>query len=148
MVYTLQKAALINEQIRRFTTSYVHHLSGQFANLEFWLGEIESALSALNEYHHRFEGMRDAQKTWVREHGTVVHEYCPVCLGRCEFSDGVPKPPVRVPSSDLKEMHRELSDTAYAFILRCYRAGFLDESKVRVLCERLGTGFDPHDFKQ
>jgi hypothetical protein len=62
VAYTLEKAALINEQVRPFTTSYAHHLSGQFANLEFWLGEIASALQALSEYHHRFEFMRDAQK--------------------------------------------------------------------------------------
>ena len=148
MVYTLEKAALIKEQLRRFTTSYVHHLSGQFANLEFWLEEIESALKSLSEYHHRFEHMRDAQKKWVADHGTVVYEYCPICMGRCEFADGIPKPPVRVPSSELKAMHRELSDTAYTFFLRCYRAGFLDESRVRDLCERIGTGLDPHDLKK
>jgi|GEM_PF-1505932 len=147
MVYTLEKAQLIKEQIRRFTTSYSQHLSGQFTNFEFWLPEIESALEALSKYNHRFNCMRDAQKLWIEEHGTVIHEYCPICMGKCELSDRVPRP-VRVPSSEIKTMHRELTNTAYEFFLRCYRDRLLDEEKLREACERIGTGIDPADLKK
>jgi len=148
MIYSLAKAELIKEQIRRFTTSYSHHLSGQFANFEFWVSEIEAALEVLNKYNSRFNLMRDAQKDWIEAHGVVVHEYCPACQGRCEFSDGVPSPPIRYSGKAIEAMHRELSDTAYEYFLRCYRIGLLDMENLKEVCARIGTGLDPNDLEK
>jgi hypothetical protein len=35
MIYTIEKANLISEQLRKFTTGYTHHVVGQFSNIEF-----------------------------------------------------------------------------------------------------------------
>ena len=146
MIYSREKAKLIQEQSRRFTTCQSHHLAGQFANFDHWLSEIEAALEVLSSYNIRFNRMRDAQKKWVDDHGTVVHSYCPMCQGRCEFSTGIPSPPVRYSGRDMESMHRELSDTAYELFLRCHRNGLLEIEYLKEVCERIGTGLDPNDL--
>jgi hypothetical protein len=147
LIYTVEKATLLAEQLRRFTTGYGHHLAGQFANIEFWIAEVESALKALDEYGQRFTRMRDAQREWVEGHGTVVNAYCEFCHGKCEFSDGVPTPPVRTADEPLKEARRALSDAGYELLLRCYRQQLLAKEELEALCLRIDSGLDPSDLR-
>jgi hypothetical protein len=106
MIYTIEKANLISEQLKRFTNGYAHHVAGQFANIGFWLHEVQESLKTIDEYNKRFLNIRDAQKQWVDSHGTVVYDYCPQCGGKWEFGDEnrAPLPPVRVSSNDLKPL--------------------------------------------
>ena len=90
--------------------------------------------------------MRDGQKNWVEAHGTVVHDYCPFCGGKCEFSNGIPSPPTRMPSQELQESRKELVDSAYYFLLRCYRIKLLDEKMLDQKCNNIGTSVDPTDL--
>ena len=46
MIYTVKKANLIGEQLRKFSTSTAWIVVGQFANLDFWMAEVKTALSA------------------------------------------------------------------------------------------------------
>ena len=145
MVYSIDRANLLSAQLEKFTTSYAHHLVGQFANVDFWLGEAKQALAVLADYHRRFTRMRDAQADWVHAHQTVVSTFCPHCGGKCEFDPRVPPPPVRIPSLELTEAARRLRDAIYGFLLRCHRAGMLDEAALVAACEQVGTDVDVRD---
>ena len=93
MVYSIDRANMLATQLEKFTTSYAHHLVGQYANIEFWLDEANCALGVIDNYNKRFSRMRDAQREWVRAHKTVVSSFCPICLGKCEFDPRAPEPP-------------------------------------------------------
>lgn len=147
MVYSIEQAELLATQLEKFTTSYAHHLVGQFANLEFWLDEVTHALSVLENYNKRFNEMRDAQKVWVEAHKTVVSGFCSHCGGTCEFDPRRPEPPTRIRSQELEAEKRRLKDAAYKFLLRCHRMGLLDEPELKKLCERVGTSVDLKDLK-
>jgi len=62
MIYTIEKANLISEQLRRFTDGYAHHVAGQFGNIAFWLHEVHESIKTIDEYNKRFNEMRDGQK--------------------------------------------------------------------------------------
>lgn len=128
MIYTIEKAKLISEQLRRFTTGYAHHVVGQFANVDFWLHEVQEAIKTIDAYNKRFNNMRDEQKRWVDSHGTVVYDYCPFCGGKFEFADGYPSPPVRTSNSEIMKVRKELVDTTYFFLLRYYRMRLLNKN--------------------
>ncbi|HET9279481.1 MAG TPA: hypothetical protein VFN95_14900, partial [Flavitalea sp.] len=113
MIYTIEKANLISEQLRRFTNGYAHHVAGQFANIDFWLHEVQESIKTVDEYNKRFNNIRDGQKKWVESHGTIVYDYCPHCGGKCELNDGNRKPPLpeRVSSNELLATRKELVDS-------------------------------------
>ena len=148
MVYTVEQANRIASQLERLTSGYAHHVAGQHANLEFWLGEAEHALAAIEGYKARFERLKQAQVAWVESHNTVVGSYCPICKGACELEPkfSKPEPPKRIKPAELGAARRRLRDAAYHFLLRCYRMEFVDEREVRAACERLGTSVEPGCF--
>ena len=148
MIYTIEKANLISNQLRRFTTGYAHHVAGQFANIDFWLHEVQESIKTIDEYSKRFNNMRDVQKRWVDAHGTVVYDYCPICGGKCEFSDGIPPPPLRTSSNELNAARKELIDSTYFFLLRCYRMSLLNRSNLEAKCNEIGTSIDPSDLEK
>lgn len=148
MAYSIDQANAVADQLEKFTTSYVHHLAGQVANLDFWLEEVGHALRVIDGYQRRFTLMRDAQSAWVTAHGTVVHGYCPICRGACEFGAAAPPPPTRIASQELDAARRRLKDAAYQFLLRCHRAGLLDEISLRAACARVGTSVDDADLER
>lgn len=88
-MYTIEKADLISEQLRRFTTGSARYVTGHYANIDFWLKEVLDALKAIDEHKVRFEQMIDAQKLWVDNHDSVVYNFCRICGGKCEFDDGL-----------------------------------------------------------
>jgi len=55
-------------------------------------------------------------------------------------------PPKRIPHGQLTESVRALRDVAYRFLVRCYRAGFMDEARFREAAESVGTGIDLADL--
>jgi hypothetical protein len=149
MIYTIEKATLISGQLRQFTTGYAHHVAGQFANIDFWLHEVQESVKTIDEYNKRFNKMRDEQKRWITAHGTVVHDYCPICGGKCELSDGRhPSPPVRVSDSDLMASRKTLIDSTYFFLLRCYRLRLFDKDALETKCKEIGTSIDPSDLEK
>lgn len=72
MIYTIERANLLAEQFRRFKSSHAHHLAGVFANVHFWLHEVEEAYRAIDEYNERFFMLRDAQDEWVKHFDVKV----------------------------------------------------------------------------
>lgn len=145
-MYTLEKASLISAQLKKFTTAYTYIVVGQFANLDFWMGEVIGALQAIDGHRDRFGQLYHAQKTWTEEHGTVVHEYCHICRGRCEFSNGKPPLPQLQYKGEKIEARRELIDAAYYFLARCYRIGLLNQEELKQKCDTIGTSIDPNDL--
>ncbi|MEP0262957.1 hypothetical protein [Dokdonia sp.] len=149
MIYTIEKANLITVQLRKFTTGYSHHVVGQFANIDFWLQEVIDAQKVIDAYRYRFTSMCDTQKEWVEKHDVRVSDYCQICRGKCELSDGnppPPSPPMRMPSSELDTTRKELVNAMYYFLARCYRIGLLNDATLKQKCDIIGTSIDPSDL--
>jgi len=147
MIYTLEKANLIVNQLQKFTTGYAHHLAGHVGNIDFWLDEVLHALKAIDDHKKRFEKLYSTQKDWIEKHGVIVHEYCPICQGVCEFSDGKPSLPQLKYKNEKKQARRDLVDATYFFLIRCYHVGLLSKSELKEKCDIIGTGIDPNDLK-
>lgn len=147
MVYSIEKAILISEQLRKFKDCFAHQLAGHYANCGFWIKEVKESLLAIDEYNQRFKAMRETQSEWIKNHGKPIHDYCPVCNGRCEFSNGIPSLPERVESSLLKETRKNVVNSAYYFLVRCYNAQLMDLMVLEKYCSEIGTSIDPGDLK-
>lgn len=150
MTYMIEQANNVAAQLEKFTTGYAHHVVGQHANLDFWLGEASHALGAIEAYGERFKQMAAAQKEWVEAHGTKVGSFCDRCGGACELEDkmNAPTRPTRFSSSEGDKTMRRLKDAAYHFARRCFRMNLLDESGFHAACERVGTSVDLADLKR
>lgn len=148
MVYTIEKANLISEQLKKFTTGYTHHVVGHYSNIDFWINEAIEALNTLDNHKKRFDKMYNAQKVWIEEHDTVVHDYCPVCNGKCEFDNGRPTLPKLKYKTELAETRKDLVDSIYFFLIRCFRIGLLNYDELNKRCNSVGTDIDPNDLKK
>lgn len=150
MIYTVKRANLVSEQLRKLKDSNAWIVAGQFVNLKFWLDEVKSSLKALDEHNTRFDKMYDAQKEWIESHGIHVPNNCPICRGICELGSGSKKPDLPKKSSqtklDKKESRKQLLDSAYYFLLRCYKLKLIDEIEFRKKCDDVGTSIDLNDL--
>jgi len=145
--YSIARAGLIADQIGRFATQHLRQLAGHHANLAFWLAEAAAALRAIDDYQHRFRRLRDAQLSWVREHGTKVMPLCPVCRGPCEFGPQTPDRPRRVPSEDLDVARKAVRVAVRQFVLRLFHTGFLSETEVRQAADLVGASIEQEDLE-
>lgn len=149
MIYTIEKANLISERLRKFTDSYAYMVAGQFANIDFWIDEITNSIKAIDEHNLRFEKMCEAQKKWIEEKNVRVPDYCHICNGICELSEQhykKPELPKQRAKSEKKESKKELVDSAYYFLVRCYKIGLLKEEELKDYCNQIGTSIDPFDL--
>ncbi|MFK7905687.1 MAG: hypothetical protein AB8B69_11210 [Chitinophagales bacterium] len=94
-----------------------------------------------------YEPMFNAQKTWIEEHPTVVHRHCAICGGICEFSDGKPPLPKKKYKSEKIEVRKNLVDSAYYFLIRCYKIELLTIEELKHKCDLIGTSIDPDDLE-
>ena len=147
MIFTIEKANLIADQLKKFTTGYTHHVVGQFANIDFWINESIQAIKVIDDHRTRFDSIRKAQKEWVEDHDIIVHDYCPICRGVCEFSNGKPSLPRLRYKNEKSEARRDLIDSTYFFLIRCYRIGLLSSEELKQKCDVIGTGIDLEDLK-
>jgi len=149
-MYTVERANLISNQIRKFTDSNTWMVAGQFANIEFWMDEVIVALNALDGHRSRFDSMYNAQKEWIDNHGTKVPDYCYICGGVCELSNGPITPPLpkRKYKAEKAEARKELIDSAYFFLTRCFKVGLLNEEQLEKRCDSIGTSIDPMDIEK
>ena len=150
-MYTLERAHLISEQLRKFTDSYAYMVAGQFANIDFWINETVNSLKAIDGHNARFENMYNAQKYWIDEKNVKVPDYCFICNGICELShEGYIKPelPKKRARIEKTETRKELVNAAYYFLVRCYRIGLLNQVEMKNHCDKIGTSIDPYDLKK
>lgn len=152
MIYTVKKANLLSEQFRKFTDSDSWIVVGQYGNLDFWFSELASAKRALDEHNQRFDTMFLAQKNWIEKHDIRIDNHCGACGGICEFGErsrkvSLPKKSKNT-SADKKEAKRELLDSAYFFLLRCYNIGLINELVLRQKCTEIGTSIDLSDISK
>lgn len=145
--YSIARAELIASQIGRFATQHLHQLAGHHANLAFWLSEAASALRTIDGYQARFNQLRDAQLSWVREHDTTISQFCPVCRGACEFGPQTPERPNRLPSEELDLARNAVRVAVRQFVVRLYHAGFLTEAEVRQAADLVGTSIEQEDLE-
>ena len=151
MIYTIEKANLITERLRRFTDSYAYMIAGQFANIDFWIDEVTNSIRAIDEHNLRFGKMCNAQKIWIEEKNVKVPNYCHICNGICELSAQhykKPELPKQRAKSEKREARKELVDSAYYFLIRCYDVGLLNEEELRDYCNQIGTSIDLSDLKK
>lgn len=149
MIYTVERANLITEQLRKFADSYTYMVVGQFANLDFWIDETVHAIRAIDEHNVRFEKMCDAQKKWIEERKVKVPDYCSICNGICELSEQhykKPELPKQRAKSEKKQTKKDLVDAAYYFLIRCYKISLLNEKELKGYCNQLGTSVDLNDL--
>ena len=146
MIYSIEKANLISEQLRKFKDCFAHQLAGHNANIDFWINEVKASLIVLDDYNKRFYAMRDGQSAWIENHGEPIHDYCPICQGKCEFSNGIPSFPIRVESSLLKDTRKTLVNSAYYFLIRCHNSELMDLETLENYCAEVGTSIDPKDL--
>lgn len=146
MIYTIEKANLIAEQLQRFTTGYAFHVTGHFTNIDFWFNEAQTALSAIDEHNSRFNNLRDAFTEWEEKHGEIVSEHCPICRGICEFGVIKVSPPKRKWTTELNAARKDLVNSIYYFLTRCYRMGLLNDNELKQKCDLIGTSIDPNDL--
>ena len=141
MAYIIDQADDVASMLEKFTTAHAYQVAGQFANLEFWMGETLHALEALSNYDDRFARMSTAQEMWIGNHNVVVGSYCPMCKGQCEFEPDLkpPRAPTMIPSKARGDAVRRLRDAMYFFLVRCFRMNLIDENALRDVCERVGT---------
>jgi len=147
--YSIERAALIADQLARLATQNLHQLAGQAANLHFWISEAAHAIRTIDEYPARFGRLREAQVGWVKRHGTRISGgYCPQCCGVCELGPEVetPRAPQRTPSEDLTAAREDVRRAARRYLVRLYRAHFLDEDALRRACDELGVGLEAEDL--
>lgn len=151
MIYTIERATLISEQLKKFTTGFTYHLAGHVANLDFWLSEVITAIKTIEEHRQRFEKLKEAQIAFVEKHEIVFDDYCPMCGGKCEFDDSPPKPPMppnRRYRAELNNALKDLKDSAYYFLVRCYNAAFLALPELEEKCKVIGTSIEPSDLRK
>jgi hypothetical protein len=150
MIYTVHKAYLLSEQMRRFSDADSWIVVGQFSNLEFWLDEVKSAIKTLDEHNMRFDKMYESQKKFIESHSVEIPDNCPICQGICELGSGKRKPnlPKRSPEtkSDKKESRKELINSTYYFLRRCYRLQLIDRKEFGNRCDEIGTSVDINDL--
>jgi hypothetical protein len=147
MIYTIEKANLIIEQLTKFKSMPTYKLSGHIANFEFWEAEVKSALKAIEEHYKRFKTMSNAQLNYIENHGEPIHEFCTVCNGVCEFSTGKPSLPKRIVNSDLKEVKTELLNTYYFLLVRSFNSKIIDIKQLEKHCNEVEISFDQTDLK-
>lgn len=152
MIYTVQRAKLIAEQLRKFSDSNSWMVVGQFVNLEFWIEEVKTVLKAIDQHNSRFDKMYDAQKEWIDSHTIQVPDNCPICQGVCELGSGSIKPNLPKKSSetksDKKESRKELLNSTYYFLLRCYKLKLMSKEEFQNKCEDLGKSVDINDIEK
>lgn len=150
MIYTVHKANLVAEQLRKFSDADSWIVVGQFPNLEFWLDEVNSALKTLDGHNKRFEIMYESQKEFIESHSIEIPDNCPICQGICELGSGKRKPNLPKRSTETKtekkESRKELIDSTYYFLRRCYRLKLIDEIEFRNKCNKIGTSIDIIDL--
>jgi hypothetical protein len=150
MIYTIERANLITNQLRKFTDSNAYMVAGQFANIDFWINETESAIRAIDEHNARFEKMCEAQKEWIEDKNVRVPDYCYICNGICELSEEhykKPELPKQRAKTEKRESRKKLVDSAYYFLIRCHKIELLSEKEINEYCNQIGTSIDPNDLK-
>lgn len=148
MIYTIEKANLIKDQLKSFVNQPTFILVGHFGNIQFWMGEVKTAVQAIDDYYKRFKIMSGSRQTYIENHDKPIHEYCVICKGKCELSSGIPSNPKRIANSELKEVKTELLNTFYYFLIRGFNSGIIEEKAFITYCEALNIGYDKNDFSE
>ena len=150
MIYTVEKANLITKQLNKFKDNYAFMVAGQFANIEFWINEVETAITAIDEHNIRFTKMYDAQEKWIDEKNVRIPDYCYICNGICELSNEhykKPELPKQKSTNDKNDSRKDLINAMYYFLVRCLKLELLNEELFKEYCNRIGTSIDPNDLK-
>jgi hypothetical protein len=145
MAYAIDISVILAKTLQKFSTLNPHQLAGQTANLDFWLAEVQHATRVIDEYKARFETMKSAQMDEASKRGT---QEWPLAYAYEDVIPSSASPPKRIPHTELQAARRELIDSAYRFLLRCHKAGILDETAFLAAVQSAGTSVDPADLSK
>jgi hypothetical protein len=148
MSYSVAISTMLAETLTRFASLNSHQLAGHIANLDFWLAEVNHCIAVLDGHRRRYEAMKAAQVRYATDHST--REYSYLCDGYCpDCAEGdTASPPKRIPHGQFKDAVWTLRDAAYQFLLRCHKAGLIDEAKLCAAADTVGTGVDVADLRR
>jgi hypothetical protein len=130
MSYSTDISNSLTETLTKFITLERHQFAGHVANLDFWLQEVKHCIKINEDYKKRFEVMKSAQMQYLAKH----------------FHSA--PPPRSVPDKEIKEVLQALCDTAYSFIIHCYKEGFIEEAKLRKAADYIGVSIDTRDLNR
>ena len=120
-----------------------HQLAGHVANMEFWADEVAHCLRVIDQYNARFERLSAGQSSYVSAHNTIEFSpHDPCCTERPAAR------PKRVAESERHDARRDLCDAYYRFVLRCHKAGFIDETAVRTRCDQHDISVEQKDLQR
>ena len=143
MAYSSEIAKILTDQLTKFATLNRHQLVGHVTNLDFWTAEVRHSLDVIDGYGRRFEQLKAAQERHVAEHGTVAFSLHDPCCTQQSAA-----PPKRVPQKELGEARRRLCDATYRFLVCCFNQRFIEETRLRQMCDRLGIGIEASDLRK
>jgi len=150
LIYTVHRVKLIAEQLRKFSDADSWVVVGQFVNLEYWLDEVKSALNALDDHNLRFDKMYESQRKWIESHNIEIPDNCTICQGLCELGNGKKRAtlPKKSPETkaDKKESRKELINSAYYFLRRCYKLKLINKKEFKLNYDEIGTSVDLNDI--
>jgi hypothetical protein len=143
MSFSTDMAKLVANQLTRFVTLNRHQLAGQVANLDFWIEQVRHGLNVIDGYGKRYQLLKSARAKHVTEHHTVEFRLDDPCC-----TQGPPSPVVRIPDSEMREARRQLTESAYRFLVRCCNEEFISESRLRSICGEIGIGVEIADLRR
>ncbi len=139
MSYTTEIANSLAETLERFATLNKHQLAGHVPNIDFWLEEVRHCLRVIDGHSSRYSAMKAAQTKYVAEHSTQDFW----------LDDPIPETaplPARPPESEVKDARKKVRDSAYHWLARCHKTGFIDEQALRDAADSIGSGVDLADL--
>lgn len=142
MSFSEDLSKVVSDQLARFVTLNRHQLAGHVANLDFWLDQARHVLDVLDGYEPRFRRLKSAQDAHVAEQQIAAS-----FPGDPDIK-GKPTPPRRVPDTARREARLAVTESAYQFLLRCYRDELIPESRLRSACDGLNISVDPQDLRR
>jgi hypothetical protein len=150
MAYSLEIADAVSRTIGKFVTLNNHQLAGHLANLEFWTRQIENALDAVDGYAKRQRTLEQAQKQYIKTHETRQFSIDENEARRKYENEFGPIRAVpdrsRIDAETLATKRRNIVDSFYRFILRCFKERLLTKEEARQALDKLGIGMEPGDY--
>jgi hypothetical protein len=150
MSYLDERVAALTRVLDHAVDLKAHRLAGYLGNLEFWVGETETLLRAIDGYPERHERALAGTRQFLADlnerilRGTAqpitsaIPDACP-CCGEADPGDrDTTTTPAHSPKQ-LAELRQRVLASLKRFLLRAWRAGLLETEGVRTIEARIGV---------
>jgi hypothetical protein len=127
MAYVVNVTEPLIQTLEHFAELPKHQLAGHAANFEFWKGEVDHAIHALDTYDDRFRRLKGAQAAYVKQHGAgIMREQG--CFGDV-YEKKAPAPPLQktLREPELRALKSRLENALQRFVTRLKNDQLLPE---------------------